>query len=292
MTPITEINLYQVELADISNSNSVALNETQLVQLSEAGMKKLLVRLTGKSVLLDSPRTEFLLSNARNWLRTYSYVPIVQEGVQVGQKLRLKFDEVAIKAALAQAQIKIWPLNLRPELLLMGTLVENSSVTKLDQETLQYRIDINLRYLFADMALRVQTPQSSTPWIYPMNPANNIGALQDLLVQSDLDKLLSYKLVKRDDSYELSWYLFSENGSVLAKGKAENASRSQLMDDMVALVMARLVELNREVLEINDQVIINLTNISDLKSIQQAMAVLQGNMPTLTELNLVAVGIV
>ncbi|CAN8141748.1 hypothetical protein THIOSC15_3170001 [uncultured Thiomicrorhabdus sp.] len=87
----------------------------------------------------------------------------------------------------------------------------------------------------------------------------------------------------------MSWYLFSENGSVLAKGKAENASRSQLMDDMVALVMARLVELNREVLEINDQVIINLTNISDLKSIQQAMAVLQGNMPTLTELNLVAV---
>ena len=205
VTPITEINLYQVELADISNSNSVALNETQLVQLSEAGMKKLLVRLTGKSVLLDSPRTEFLLSNARNWLRTYSYVPIVQEGVQVGQKLRLKFDEMAIKAALAQAQIKIWPLNLRPELLLMGTLIENGSVTKLDQETLQYRIDVNLRYLFADMALRVQTPQSSTPWIYPMNPANNIGALQDLLVQSDLDKLLSYKLVKRDDSYELSW---------------------------------------------------------------------------------------
>lgn len=286
---ITAKNLYQVELADIKERSNAALSEAELIPLSEKGMKKLLVRLTGKHALLQSPRTALLLTKARNWLRSYSYVPIVQEGVMVGQKLRLYFDEVALKAALAEEQIKIWPLNLRPRLLLMGTLVENSSVTKLDQEALQYRVDINLRQQFADMALTVETPQGTSPWIYPMNPANNIGALQDLLVQTDLDKLLSYKLVKRADGYELSWYLFSENGTVLAKGKAEDTRRNNLMNDMVNLVLSRLVELNREVLEINDQVVINLTNINDLKSIEQAKTQLQENLPTLTELRLVSV---
>ncbi|BBP46219.1 hypothetical protein THMIRHAS_15920 [Thiosulfatimonas sediminis] len=289
MTQITSKNLYQVELAHDSQRGNAVLSDPELNALSAQAIRQLLLRLTGKKALLASPRAAILLANPRNLLKTYDYVPIVQEGVQVGRKLRLTFDEIAVKSALAQAQIKIWPLNLRPKLLLMGTLVENNSVTKLNKEALQYRVDVNLLEQFAQLALPAMVPVDATTWVYPMNPANNIGPLQDVMVQTSQDKLLSYKLNHRVDDFELSWYLFAQNGTVLAKGKANSTERNVLFNDMVNLVLARLVELNRDLLEVNDQVVINLTNIRDLQAIGQATQQLEQTIPTLTDLRLVTV---
>ncbi|QKI89460.1 DUF2066 domain-containing protein [Thiomicrorhabdus xiamenensis] len=288
---VLEKDLYAVELDNPNPEATIEykLSEPVLNQLAEEGMRLLLVRLTGKRSLLSSPRTESLLSNSRRWLKSYAYVPVMQEGVKVGLKIRLKYDEVLLKQALAEMQIKVWPLNLRPKLLVMGTLVESNTITKLDQEALGYRVDINLQDYAEQLALPVSWPQETMPWIYPINPVNNITPLQDVLVQSDQNNLLSFKLVRREQEYELSWHLFADNGSILAKGKTLDSDRQTLLHNMLDMVAARLVEVNRQILDSRDQISINLSNIGDIKSLQQAKTQLQQALPTVTEIKLVTV---
>ncbi|MBN2646932.1 MAG: DUF2066 domain-containing protein [Thiotrichales bacterium] len=264
----------------------VALSDAELLTLSQQAMQILLLRLSGQSALQQAARTETLRQQARQWLRNYQYVPLLQDGVKVGVKLRFLFDEEALKPLLSQAQVKIWPTLMRPKMLVMGAVLENQTLTKLTQANLAFRPDIPLMALAHERAMPIQLPLSDQVWIYPLNPANNLMNLQEVLIQSEQQRLLSFQLSKRGPQQELSWYLFDNTGAVLTKGSVQGSQQTPLFEQMLNITMERLMEESRPLLETRDQVVLNVIGINGLAELEQARQLIQQALPNVSSMAL------
>lgn len=276
-------NFFSVDLPqEASAQASDKISDEQVRQ----AMTELLVRITGQPVLLKNPIGQQFLAKGRSWLSSYNRVPVLQEGVKVGEKLRLNFDAKNVQMALSEIDFEVWPMALRPKTLVMGTLVQRGSLQKLDFASSQFRNDASIMTPAEKYALPISLPIKNDAWVFPVNPENNLTQIQELLLATDQNYLLSYKLVTNPDANELSWRVFAESGSVIAKGRLLGLDKQALLDQMVGLVMSRYVDLTRKKLLVQDRLRVNLLGVTDAQSLLEAKQSLQENLPTVTHFQL------
>jgi hypothetical protein len=156
--------LFQVTLDshEISQTVQSKLTRNQLEAYTAKAVPRLFTRVTGLkiNVSLESE----LKSQAINWLKYYKLVPNIVDGVRIGQKLVLNFNQSAIEKVLKKHNLSVWSLEDRPSIKLMASLVEKNAIFKLDHEALNYRVDYPLQSLLQSFALNVAFASANEPW--------------------------------------------------------------------------------------------------------------------------------
>lgn len=239
------------------------------------GMALLLVRVTGQKTFLSTLVAKSYLKNPRAWLRAYDITPRMEDGVQVGQNIVLQFSEQKLNAEFSQRRVSIWPISLRPKTLVMGSLVQQGEVIRLDQETMRYRLDVEFRDYPQQMALPIRLPGSTSNWVRPAVPTQTVSQIQSLLASTNQDYLLSFKLLDSGNSNNLlSWYLYSRTGSLVTQGQQEGPDRQALMQTMFDQTMQRYVTIaNQESMDVK-QLTLNIYQLTDADQVMAFNALL------------------
>lgn len=252
--------------------------------------QQLLLRITGQPGIEKTDYGQNFINNGRKWLKSYDRVPVLSEGVTVGEQMRLNFNQTLVEKALSQNHVQIWPEALRPNIVLMGTLVQQGSLLKLNQTHRDREVLQSLLIKADQLAIPVNVPQSTSDWVYPVEPKQNSEKIQEWLLSTQTDFLLSYKLVANSGSsaakYELSWRLFSPSATQLLKGRLFGESQQQLVERMMPLLSARLVDLTQSKLKRKSQLYLNLLEITQPEQLIQARVQIQEELPTLEKLHL------
>ncbi|GKT12180.1 MAG: hypothetical protein ISEC1_P1155 [Thiomicrorhabdus sp.] len=284
---------YDEALTEITSPNGEAERKTRQGILNTAikhAMTILLVRVTGQKSFLISEAGQEILSNPRALLRTYDITPRVEEGVQVGQNIVLRFSEHKLRAALKARDVAIWPISARSTTLVMGSLVRKGQLLKLNQENMRYRLDIEFRDDALQMMLPISLPKSTQNWIFPVDPMRMLNRIQEVLVASDHDYLLSFKLLAKGGAKNrLVWNVYSDSGAVISHGEFEGENIQMLIQGMFEQVMAAYVEIDsQQALTIN-QFVLNVHNLFDATQIQALEKLLKSQMPMIRSSQLVSV---
>jgi len=228
------------EVGDLKNGVS---QEEKIAPFRQEAMQTLLMRLTGRKQLLSSQVGQDYINNAKAWLAGYKIKPRMEDGVAVGQYVEFRFDAPRIKASFVSKHIKLWPKAFRPFTLVMGSFVQQGRLEKLDQEILNYRIDVDYRDYPQALGLPVYIPENDKQWVFPVEPANNFSLIQELLLTHNQQNLLSFKLrAMQSGQYELSWYLFTASGSVLDNDIQTGGDRQTLLKNMFENTMNQYVK--------------------------------------------------
>ena len=256
----------------------------------DQGLKIVLLRVTGQRSFLGSEAGLRFTARARAWLRTYDVTPRVVDGVQIGQNIVLRFSEQKIRAALKADAVAIWPLNGRSTTLVMGSLVQKGQLLKLDQNKMRYRLDIEFRDDAQQMMLPIELPTSSSGWIFPVDPVMTVSKIQETLIRTEHDYLLSFKLVVKDPTLNiLTWYVYSDSGAVVSKGQLEGENGQVLLQDMLQQVMTAYVEIDSfQALNVNEFVL-NVHNLFDSEQILAFETLFQAQDHMIRSLQLLSV---
>ncbi|QCU89830.1 DUF2066 domain-containing protein [Thiomicrorhabdus sediminis] len=199
---------------------------------AQKAMPVLLMRLTGRSELLDSKLGQTYINQAKKWLASYYIKPRLEDGVVVGQNIALRFDANRLKQAFQQQHIKLLSAAQRPPTLVMGAFIQQGRLQKLTEETLRYRIDVDFRDYPQALKLPIKVPDSANHWIYPVDASNNLSKVQEAMIRESQQNLLSFKLQSSNGQYQLDWRLFALNGDTLSSGSSKGAERSVLYQIM------------------------------------------------------------
>ena len=249
-----------------------------LDQAIALGMETLLVKITGQKSFLESAVAKGYLKTPKSWLDSYDIKPRTEEGVQVGQDIVLHFSAARLNAAFKNHRVSIWPLEQRPKTLVMGSFLQKGELVKLTQDKMHYRVDIEFRDYPQKMALPISLPASDGLWVYPVSPERSNSTISEVLITSNHDYLLSFKLQRLDDSkYELSWYVFAPSGVVFAKGVRRGTNQQQLLETMFEQVMQRYALFTQKHSSEAQNITLNVSNIVKADQIQILEAQLKAN---------------
>ena len=209
--------------------------------LSDA-MAILLVRLTGQKDFLTSRVAQVYLNNPKAWLKTYDITPRVEEGVTVGENIIYRFLGEKLRQEFHQRFVPIWPLSARPNTLVMGTLVQGDTLIKLDSNALRYRLDAEFRHYPNRVELPITVPASLArvkgEWILPVESAQRVLVIQEILARLDLPYLLSFKVVmKGGENNRLTWMLSDDSGTQILSGTQSRGAITTLTEQMFDQVM-------------------------------------------------------
>lgn len=261
-------------------------------ELLTAASQIMLLRLTGRLASEKLPAGELFIQQAKRWLKSYNWVPVLQDGVKVDEQLQLNFDEPLIQAFFEEQGLKLWPKLLRPKILVMGAMVQQGTVQKLTAAQFKYQSNTSLLPAGEKFALPLSAPVALEPWIYPLNPQKQIGVIQDWLIASQSDYLLTYKVDTQDDNqgttsqYELSWRLFSQAGEDISRGRLFGVDRLELLNEVIPRIMSRLVDVTEKKLTQQAQLRLNLVQVEAAEQLIQAKQTLQQDFPTINTLHL------
>lgn len=257
---------------------------------TQAAMQILLLRLTGRKQLITSKVGQNYIQHAKSWLASYYIKPRMEDGVTVGQNIELHFDAVRLKKAFSDQHIKLWAVNQRPNTLIMGTFVQQGRLVKLNQEILDYRVDVDYRNYPQQYGLPVLIPEDRGQWVFPVEVNPRDSKVQEILVATNQQNLLSFKLVALGNAqYELSWYLFALNGSTIAHSQSTGSDRQMLMQAMFAAVMQEYVKLSAAESIRKNHLYLNVHNVTYGDQINQLEADLKSQQPMIRKADLVSV---
>ncbi|MGM0540947.1 MAG: DUF2066 domain-containing protein [Pseudomonadota bacterium] len=261
-----------------------------LDQAIALGMETLLVKITGQKSFLGSAVAKGYLKSPKYWLESYHIKPRTEEGVQVGQDIVLQFSAARLNAAFKNHRISIWPLEQRPKTLVMGSFLQKGELLKLTQDKMHYRVDIEFRDYPLQMALPISLPVSEDLWVFPVSPERSNSTISEVLLTTDHDYLLSFKLQALADSkYELSWYLFAPSGVVFAKGERRGAHQQPLLESMFEQVMQRYALFTEKHYSEAQEITLNVSNIVNTGQIRILEAQLKANQPMIKSARLLSI---
>lgn len=209
-----------------------AAAKVPLDSYAQKAMPVLLMRLTGRSELLESKLGQSYINRAKKWLASYYIKPRLEDGVVVGQNIALRFDANRLKQAFQQQHIKLLSAAQRPPTLVMGAFIQQGRLQKLTEETLRYRIDVDFRDYPQALKLPIKVPDSANHWIYPVDASNNLSKVQEAMIRESQQNLLSFKLQSTNGQYQLGWRLFALNGDTLSSGSSKGKQRNALYQTM------------------------------------------------------------
>ncbi len=275
---------------DHNIDRSSAVNSQRVFnQAISLGMETLLVKITGQKSFLESAVAKGYLKTPMSWLDSYEIKPRTEEGVQVGQNIVLRFSAARLNAAFKSHRVSIWPLEQRPKTLVMGSLLQKGGLLKLTQDKMHYRADIEFRDYPQQMALPISLPDSGDLWVYPVSPERSNSTISEVLLTTNHDYLLSFKLEVLDDSkYELSWYLFAPSGVVFAKGERLGTNQQQLLKSMFEQVMQHYALFTQKNSSKSNHITLNVSNIVKADQIQTLEAQLKANHPMIKSARLLS----
>jgi len=259
-----------LDLVQTSAKNQVPLkNKGQVLDdLITQAMEVLLVRVTGQKSFLQSRVGKAYLQNPKAWLKTYDITPRMEEGVQVGKNIVFQFAQAKLKAEFSKRFVPIWPQSIRPKTLVMGSLVQGGTLVKLNQDAMRYRADVEFRHYSRQMALPIYLPNTSTNWVFPVDPSLTVSNIQETLARTDNDYLLSFKLTISHRSLpRLSWYLYANSGAVISSAEAKGEDQKILMQTMFDSVMAHYVQINSEKAFNVNQIVLNIHNVTQAEQV-------------------------
>ncbi|WP_029407816.1 DUF2066 domain-containing protein [Thiomicrorhabdus sp. Milos-T2] len=251
-----------------------------LAKQAQKAMQILLLRLNGREQLMASSVGQDYIKNAQNWLSSYNIKPRVEDGVNVGQNIELHFDQARLKKSFKKHHIKLWAANQRPQTLVMGTLVQQGRLVKLDQEILDYRVDVDYRNYPKQLKLPITVAENPNKWVFPIESAPLDTRVQEVLIASNHKNLLSFKLLALENKqYELTWFLFAINGSTLAHNETKGKNRQALMHDMFKAVMQQYVKLSAVKNVRKNHVYLNVHGVTYGQQVNQLEAELKKQQP-------------
>jgi len=256
---------------------------------TQKGMQILLMRLTGREQLVASKVGQDYINNAKNWLASYYIKPRMEDGVAIGKNIELHFDINRLKKAFSDQHIKLWAVTQRPTTLVMGIFVQQGRLEKLNQEILDYRVDVDYRELPKQLGLPVTIPEERAQWVFPVQPNPSDSKIQEILVSMNKQNLLSFKLVAlANGKYELSWYLFALNGSTLAQNESVGLDRQVLMQGMFESLMQQYVKLSAVQNIRKNHLYLNIHQVAFGDQINQLEEELKQQQPMIRKVNLVS----
>lgn len=266
-----------------------------LDQAIALGMQTLLVKITGQPRFLESAVGQAYLKSPRRWLERYEIKPRTEEGVQVGQNIELNFSAARLKAAFKQHRVPIWSLTQRPKTLVMGNFLQNGELSKLTQDRMRYRVDIEYRDYLTKMALPVTLPSSEQNWVFPVAPERTNTTIQEVLLTSGHDYLLSFKLqdlgaqALGDFKHELVWYLFAPSGTVFAQGTNQGPNKQALLQAMFGDVMQRYALFAEKGAREAQLITLNISNLFKIDQVQAVEAELAENSQMIKSVKLLSI---
>ncbi|MEA1987942.1 MAG: DUF2066 domain-containing protein [Pseudomonadota bacterium] len=272
-----------------SQKGNESINNDLLSTQTQKGMQILLMRLTGRKQLVASKVGQEYINNSKNWLASYYIKPRVEDGVAVGKNIELQFDSNRLKKAFSDQHIKLWAVTQRPKTLVMGTFVQQGRLEKLNQEILDYRVDVDYRDMPKQLGLPVTIPEERAQWVFPVEPNPSDSKVQEILVSTNQQNLLSFKLVAlANGKYELSWYLFALNGSTLAQNESVGFDRQVLMQAMFEGLMQQYVKFSAVQNIRKNQLYLNIHQVAFGDQINQLEEELKQQQPMIRKVNLVS----
>ena len=232
-------------------------------QTASRAMELLLLRVTGQNRLLESSLGQRYVTQAKSWLANYNIKPRYADGVVVGKNIQLQFDAARLKKSLTDQHVKLWAAGQRPKTMVMGIFVQQGQLQKLTDEKLSYRIDVDCRRYPAHLKLPFSVAETEKNWVFPVEPSNNRSLIQEVLLASDNQNLLSFKMVSRaNQQYELSWYLFNLSGSAIGQASVKGKNRQKLLRQMFVEAMQIYARQNSVVTVTKNQLLLNLNQVT------------------------------
>ena len=268
--------------------------KTLLNEKAEEAMEVLLLRLTGQKRFVNSVLGQRYIKQASSWLAHYNIKPRYEDGVEVGKNVQFNFDAVRIKHAFAKQYVKLWAVQTRPKTLVMGSFVQQGRLLKLTAEPLSYRVDIDFRNYPEAIELPYYVPNSDEKWIFPVEPETTRTIIQENLIASDQQNLLSFKLSSTTTSangensinYTLDWFLFDITGSVLHRESQSSNNQKELMKDMFAQLAQTYVKRGAAKAINKNQLILNVNRIYSADIIYEIEKQLKAQQPVIRSASL------
>ncbi len=295
-TQLEEVNLFTVvmpygeELANNSKPANANAKTNQIDSKVQQAMQKLLFRLTGRPQLLESKLGQNYINNAKNWLANYHLKPRYEDGVAVGKNIHFKFDAHRIKSAFAKQRVQIWPLHMRPRTLIMGVFVQQGSLQKLTDETLNYRVDVDYRAHPESLRIPYMVAESRDNWVFPVDPDQNRSTIQEALLAADQQNLLSFKLISQPQGrFKLDWYLFNITSKVMNKSSVQGTDRQALFANMFEQVVHTFVKHSATQIIVKNQVRLNVTGLETGNLVDRMETELKAQQPMLSEVMLTGI---
>lgn len=266
--------------------------QQSLDSLIHEGLKTLLFRVTGSRTFVESEQAAVILQKPRVWLRTYDIMPRIEEGVQVGRNIVLRYSERKLRQAFQEGTVAIWPLVGRASTYVMGSIVQSGQVIKLDADQMQYRMDVDYRSYVHQARLAIALPENTSSWVYPVEPKMNLSLIQETLMRTDHDYLMSFKLVSTnqpEQPYRLTWYVYANSGEVVSHNEIEGTAPLQLIEQMFDAAIMRYVEIDAMQASIVNQSQVRVHNVFDVRQIQALELQFKKQIPMVTSAKLTSV---
>ncbi|HEY9018414.1 DUF2066 domain-containing protein [Thiomicrospira sp.] len=203
----SDLNLFVVE-KPVEKYHSSQLND-----LLTSSMRDLLVRVVGGEAALNHAKADTYIEKARQWVKSYQVENREVDGVVVGQKLVVQFDQNRLLRDFQRDAIQIWPLSERPKTLLIGQWEQQGLQVNLSDESLQYRVDLDYRDYANLLALFMTEPEKQAEF-KNINPERLVARDQlnnELLAMASsagADYVLVFKADVIGEVSSLVWSLY------------------------------------------------------------------------------------
>lgn len=203
----SDLNLFVVE-KPVEKYHSSQLND-----LLTSSMRDLLVRVVGGEAALSHPKAEDYIQKARQWVKSYQVENREVDGVVVGQKLVVQFDQNRLLKDFQRDGIQVWPLSERPNTLLIGQWEQQGLEVNLSDESLQYRVDLDYRDYANLLALFMKQPEKEADF-RGINPERLVSRsqlnndLSEMANSAGADYVLVFKADVIGEISSLVWSLY------------------------------------------------------------------------------------
>lgn len=212
-----------------------AVQNPNLDQKIQLGMRHLLVRLTGDSTILSRSEAQPFIKQPKSWLSTYRFESRKEDGVGIGQNVVLSFDSRRLLRAFQNAQIQVWPSSERPTTMLMGSYLSSGSLMNLNSENLSYRPDIDIKSYPRVLALPYKIADKSESWVLPSSKESEVVSegVKAMLSAQQQNYLLSFQIEQNQgQKVNLLWDLFNNEGRVISRDQIEGDRVEGLIQTM------------------------------------------------------------
>ncbi|MDX1795900.1 MAG: DUF2066 domain-containing protein [Hydrogenovibrio sp.] len=264
-----EETLFNVQVP-LSDQDSQLTKQQRFDKALAEASRVELMRLTGRLDINEKDEFQELLNNPSDWLSSYSYQSIRQEGVVVGTKIEFLFDRKRIYQYFQKHNLIVWPYDKRPKTLVFGSQALGSNVIKLDYDGLGDNPTLDFREPAKRLGVPVVEPTNSFMWIYPQDEEDP-DKIISLLSENQADFLMTYQQeVSVDGDNSFIWQLYDKQGQKVLDGQAVNTESMQNLKT----VFARLLNFYSEPYRAQADVLGTVTLVlADINSADQLTAI-------------------
>lgn len=246
--------------------------ESRKAQYDEAIAKAArieLIRLTGRLDINRQPEVKPFLKKPQNWITSYQYLPIEQEGVVVGNLIEFQFNEKKIYEYFEQQNLLVWPLNLRPKTLVMGTQVLGGSETYLDQQGLKYLPTVDYRNSAGRLGLPIVVPANTKLWTKAKKVEGD-KKVAYAISEAKADFLMAYEVfAQTDGTNEFYWKLYNQNGKLVKQGQASNKQTQNNLRNVFASLLNYYSRAYRDQASFLGSVTLEVTNVNSVEQLTE-----------------------